>query len=109
MIIDTFLSTITADPDLIEEIITSDEDDALWKVIAHDDDKTTMEFVVRLMIQVFKKPLVFAEAIMWQVHNEGMSVVDALPKKEAESRVRRATLMARMEGFPFRLTIEPND
>jgi ATP-dependent Clp protease adaptor protein ClpS len=104
-----YFSTVTTDPDLIEEVITSDTDDTLWKVIAHDDDRTTMEFVVRLLLQVFKKPLILAEAIMWQVHNEGMSVVDALPKKDAESRVRIATLMARMEGFPFRLTIEPND
>ncbi len=106
---DIYFSTITADPDLIEEVTVDDSDDTLWKVIAHDDDRTTMEFVVRLLLQVFKKPLIFAEAIMWQVHNEGMAIVDALPKKEAETRVRIATLMARMEGFPFRLTIEPDD
>lgn len=107
--LDFDFSTITVDPDLIEEVTVDDSDDTLWKVIAHDDDRTTMEFVVRLMLQVFKKPLILAEAIMWQVHNEGLSVVDALPKKEAETRVRIATLMARMEGFPFRLTIEPDD
>jgi ATP-dependent Clp protease adaptor protein ClpS len=80
-----------------------------WKVIAHDDNFTTMEFVVRIMVQIFKKPLVFAEAIMWQVHNEGHSVVDVLPKAEAEHRVRKATAAARLEGFPFRLTIEPDE
>jgi ATP-dependent Clp protease adaptor protein ClpS len=78
-----------------------------YKVIAHDDAFTTMEFVVRIMVQIFKKPVIFAEAIMWQVHNEGASVVDVLPKPEAERRVRAATLAARIEGFPFRLTIEP--
>lgn len=88
------------------------QDEALeprWKVIAHDDPITTMEFVVRIMVQVFKKPLVFAEAIMWQVHNEGHSVVDTLPKAEAERRIRIATLAARLEGFPFRFTLEPAD
>lgn len=79
----------------------------LWKVIAHDDDVTTMEFVVRIMVQIFQKPLIFAEAIMWQIHNEGNSVVDTLPKSEAEFRVRKATAAARLEGFPFKLTIEP--
>ncbi|MCP4422340.1 MAG: ATP-dependent Clp protease adaptor ClpS [Chloroflexi bacterium] len=83
--------------------------ESLWKVIAHDDPFTTMEFVVRIMVQIFKKPLIFAEAIMWQVHNEGLSVVDTLPKSEAEKRVRRATLVARLEGFPFSFTIEPAD
>lgn len=79
----------------------------LWKVIAHDDPVTTMEFVVRIMVKIFKKPLILAEAIMWQVHTEGQSVVDVLPKAEAEYRVRKATAAARLEGYPFRFTIEP--
>jgi len=87
---------------LTEEPTTDDR----YKVIAHDDNFTSMEFVVRIMIQVFKKPIIFAEMIMWQVHNEGMSVVDVLPKSEAEHRVKQATTAARLEGFPFRLTIE---
>jgi len=81
----------------------------LWKIIAHDDPVTTMEFVVRIMVQVFKKPLIFAEAIMWQVHTEGQSVVDVLPRAEAEHRVGKATAAARLEGFPFRFTLEPED
>ena len=79
-----------------------------WKVIAHDDNRTKMEFVVRLMIQVFNKTLILAEAIMWQVHMEGQSVVATYPKKEAERLTRKAIFMARMEGFPFMLTIEPD-
>jgi len=46
------------------------------------------------------------EAIMWQVHTEGQSVIDVLPKAEAEHRVRKATAAARLEGFPFRFTLE---
>lgn len=104
-------STTVIQPSIEEEQLVADETAAeqRWKVIAHDDNFTTMEFVVRIMVQIFKKPLVFAEAIMWQVHNEGHSVVDVLPKAEAEHRVRRATAAARLEGFPFRLTIEPDD
>ena len=96
--------------DVLEEQITDEATDLgqRWKVIAHDDNYTTMEFVVRIMVQIFKKPLILAEAIMWQVHNEGQSVVDVLPKAEAEHRVRKATAVARLEGFPFRFTIEPD-
>jgi ATP-dependent Clp protease adaptor protein ClpS len=104
-------STTTSEPEIAEEQLV-DHDAALekrWKIIAHDDPITTMEFVVRIMVQVFKKPVIFAEAIMWQVHNEGMSVVDVLPRSEAELRVRKATLAARLEGFPFRFTLEPAD
>ena len=101
--------TGAGEPEVVDDQLTAQEsaEDQLWKVIAHDDPITTMEFVVRIMVQIFKKPVVFAEAIMWQVHNEGQSVVDVLPKPEAEFRVRKATAAARLEGFPFRFTIEP--
>ncbi len=101
-------STEIVEPQIIEDSQLDQEEtgDDLYKVIAHDDDITTMEFVVRIMVQVFKKPIIFAEAIMWQVHNEGQSVVDVLPRPEAEFRVKKATAAARLEGFPFRFTIE---
>jgi len=104
-------TAVTHDTDVEKEQDTHQEEDLepLWKVIAHDDPITTMEFVVRVMVQIFKKPLIFAEAIMWQVHNEGLSVVDTLPKAEAERRVKMATMAARLEGFPFRFTLEPAD
>lgn len=98
-----------SEPQVDEDLQLAEKSDTekLWKVIAHDDPITTMEFVVRIMVQIFKKPVVFAEAIMWQVHNEGQSVVDVLPRVEAEFRVKKATAAARLEGFPFRFTIEP--
>lgn len=102
-------STADGETEIAEEtkVEAEETEDKLYRVIAHDDPVTTMEFVVRIMVQVFKKPLIFAEAIMWQVHNEGLSVVDVLPLAEAEFRVRKATAAARLEGFPFRFTIEP--
>jgi ATP-dependent Clp protease adaptor protein ClpS len=103
--------TAVTEPDLAQEQAadTEAEQAKRWKIIAHDDNVTTMEFVVRIMVQIFKKPLILAEAIMWQVHNEGLSVIDVLPKPEAEYRVRKATAAARLEGFPFRFTLEPED
>jgi ATP-dependent Clp protease adaptor protein ClpS len=103
--------TAVTEPDLAQEQAadTEAEQAKRWKIIAHDDNITTMEFVVRIMVQIFKKPLILAEAIMWQVHNEGLSDIDVLPKPEAEYRVRKATAAARLEGFPFRFTLEPED
>ena len=105
------ITAVTPNSETQEEIRTHQAEDleSLWKVIAHDDPVTTMEFVVRIMVQIFKKPVIFAEAIMWQVHNEGLSVVDTLPKAEAERRVKMATMAARLEGFPFTFTLEPAD
>ena len=107
----TQAGTIIMEPVIEREWVEAEETDFAdrYKVIAHDDNSTSMEFVVRIMIQVFKKPIIFAEMIMWQVHNEGMSVVDVLPKAEAEHRVKQATAAARLEGFPFRFTIELNE
>ena len=101
-------STGVSDPQLIEEELTESEEELekMWRIIAHDDPITTMEFVVRIMVKIFKKPVVFAEIIMWQVHTEGQAVVDILPKAEAEFRVRKATTAARLEGFPFHFTLE---
>ena len=103
------MTAVAGAPQVIEEEVSQaeTEQEKRWRIIAHDDPVTTMEFVVRIMVQIFKKPIVFAEAIMWQVHNEGQSVVDVLPKSEAEHRVRKATVAARLEGFPFRFTLEP--
>lgn len=103
--------TAVAEPD-VEKESQVEQDETLEKrvkVIAHDDPITTMEFVVRIMVQIFQKPLIFAEAIMWQVHNEGQSVVDVLPRSEAERRVKAATLAARLEHFPFQFSIEEAD
>ena len=108
---DWAITAVSHDTD-VEKDIRTHQDEALeprWKVIAHDDPITTMEFVVRIMVQVFKKPLIFAEAIMWQVPNEGLSVVDTLPKAEAERRVKMATISTRLEGFPFRFSQQPAD
>ncbi len=104
-------STGISDPELVEEKLTESEEELekLWRIIAHDDPITTMEFVVRIMVQIFKKPVVFAEMIMWQVHTEGQALVDILPKEEAEFRVRKATTAARLEGVPFHFTLERLD
>ena len=109
MMIPHYTLAVANEPDVVEDqhVDEKTELEKLWRIVAHDDPITTMEFVVRIMVQIFKKPLILAEAIMWQVHNEGLSVVDVLPKAEAEYRVRKATFAARMEGFPFRFTIEP--
>jgi ATP-dependent Clp protease adaptor protein ClpS len=107
--INDLIQPIQPDSDTEQQLDTGIGSGDRWKVIAHDDPVTTMEFVVRIMVQIFHKPLIFAEAIMWQVHTEGQSVVDVLPKAEAEKRVGQATMAARLEGFPFRLTIEPDE
>ena len=73
----------------------------------HNDDFTTMEFVVMVLQTVFFKDEAEAETIMLAVHHSGKAVVGVYSYDIAVSKVRKAMDMARRNGFPFRLTYEP--
>ena len=78
-----------------------------YKVTIYNDDFTTMEFVVKILSQVFFKSVAEAEALMLKVHHSDKAVVGVYSYDVATSKVRKATTMAREEGFPLRLTVEP--
>lgn len=80
-----------------------------YKVIIHNDDFTTMEFVVRILEQVFYLKADMAQALMLQVHHSNKAVVGIFSYDIAVSKVQKATTMARKEGFPLRLTVEPEE
>ncbi|MBQ9356683.1 MAG: ATP-dependent Clp protease adaptor ClpS [Prevotella sp.] len=78
-----------------------------YVVIIHNDDFTTMEFVVRVLMEVFFKERAEAEALMLSVHHTGKAIVGVYSYDVALSKIQRATSMAREEGYPLRLTCEP--
>ena len=78
-----------------------------YQVIIHNDDFTTMDFVVMILTTVFFKSLAEAKTLMLQVHHSGRSVVGTYTYDIALSKVNKATNMAREEGFPLRLSMEP--
>jgi len=80
-----------------------------YKVVIYNDDFTTMEFVVMILVQVFLKSQAEAEALMLQVHHSDKAVVGIYSYDIAESKVRKATNMARGQGYPLRLTVEACD
>ena len=77
-----------------------------YKVIIYNDDFTTMEFVVMILKQVFFKSEEEAQALMLQVHHSDKAVVGIYSYDIAVSKVRKATTMAREQGYPLRLTVE---
>ncbi len=77
-----------------------------YKVILHNDDFTTMDFVVMILVQVFFKTEEAAEALMMQVHREGKAVAGVYTLDAAVSKVQKATQLARTYNFPLRLTYE---
>lgn len=80
-----------------------------YKVLIYNDDFTTMEFVVKILKVVFFKNDAEAEALMLQVHHTDKAVVGIYSYDIAISKVEKATQMARNEGFPLRLSCEPEE
>ena len=80
-----------------------------YKVIIHNDDCTTMDFVVEVLKTVFFYSDEKAEALMLQVHHANKAVVGIYTYDIAVSKANKATNMAREKGFPLRLTVEPEE
>ncbi len=77
-----------------------------YNVVMHNDDFTTMEFVVSVLMDIFHMDGVTANRIMMTVHKSGRAVIGSYPYDIAITRVNAATARARSQGFPFRMTIE---
>ncbi len=77
-----------------------------YKVIMWNDDFTTMEFVVYILVSIFHKDEATAQSIMLDVHRKGQAVVGKYPYDIAATKVAAALKRARDEGYPFRMTIE---
>lgn len=80
----------------------------MYHVIMHNDDFTTMEFVVEVLRTVFFKDPSSANKIMLTVHSKGSAIVGLYTYDVAQSKIQKAMRMAREQGFPFKLTCEPD-
>jgi ATP-dependent Clp protease adaptor protein ClpS len=80
----------------------------MYKVIFHNDDYTTMEFVVWVLREVFALNSEQAEALMMTVHRSGRGVVGVYTRDIAETRAARVTELAELNGMPLLCTIEPD-
>lgn len=77
-----------------------------YKVIMHNDDYTTMDFVIGILVKIFNKSIIEAEKIMLDVHKKGRGVAGIYSYDIAITKVATAMSMAKSEGFPFKLTTE---
>ncbi|MCA1796119.1 MAG: ATP-dependent Clp protease adaptor ClpS [Geobacteraceae bacterium] len=76
-------------------------------VIMHNDDYTTMEFVIMVLCDVFHKSNAEATSIMLTIHTKGKAVCGSYPFEIAETKVESVHRMAKQEGHPLRCTIQP--
>ena len=97
-------------PESIEEVedeIQEDiEEPPLYRVLLHNDDYTTMQFVVEVLMVVFNKSMEEATHIMLNVHKKGVGICGVYPYEIAETKVDAVGALARENGFPLKCSME---
>lgn len=81
---------------------------SFYRVIMHNDDYTTMEFVVEVLVSIFEKEINDATKIMLDVHQRGHGNCGIYPRDIAETKIDQVHKKARQAGYPLRCSMEKN-
>jgi ATP-dependent Clp protease adaptor protein ClpS len=81
----------------------------MWKVLLHNDDYTTQEFVVWVLETVFRKPRGEAYAIMMSVHRSGIGIAGVYTHDVASTKLASTRQLAEQHEYPLLATMEPED
>ena len=79
----------------------------MWRVLLHNDDYTTQEFVVWVLETVFRKPRGEAVEVMMRVHQSGIGVAGIYTHDVAATKLKKTRQMAEEQEFPLLVTMEP--
>ena len=95
----------------IEEEVDSESDQEVeephqYKVMLLNDDYTTMEFVIEVLVHVFQKTPQDATRIMLNVHHKGVGICGIYPYEIAETKINTVETLARENGFPLKCIME---
>lgn len=95
-------------PQISQESLTEIflEEPSLFRVLLLNDDKTTMEFVVFVLVEIFDKSSDEAIKVMLQIHKEGSGVCGIYTYDVAELKANQVVEIARQKGYPLRVEIE---
>jgi ATP-dependent Clp protease adaptor protein ClpS len=91
---------------VLPERKTKLEKPKLFKVILHNDDFTTMDFVVFVLQYVFNRSEAESFTIMLKVHNEGAGIAGTYPYEIAEMKANKAMNLAKAREYPLLCTVE---
>jgi ATP-dependent Clp protease adaptor protein ClpS len=78
-----------------------------YKVLLHNDDYTTMEFVVSILMSIFHRDQQSSFEIMMHVHRSGIGIAGIYTKEVAETKLAKTVELARKYEFPLECTMEP--
>jgi ATP-dependent Clp protease adaptor protein ClpS len=91
---------------VLTEDIVEVKEPTLYKVLLHNDDYTTMEFVISILEAVFHKSPNDAAQIMLNVHNDGVGIAGVFTKEICETKISVVKQLAKKNEFPLRCTME---
>lgn len=92
-----------------EKIKVSLQPPKMWKVVFLNDDHTPMEFVMELLTEIFKHTETSARDLTMEIHNTGSAVAGIYTHEIAEQRGIESTHLARSNGFPLQVTLDPEE
>ena len=92
--------------DIEEKIKTFVQEPGKYKVIFLNDNATPMDFVVSILVEVFRHTEKTAQELTMKIHEEGTAIVGLYSFEIAEQRSLEATKLARADGFPLQIQIE---
>jgi ATP-dependent Clp protease adaptor protein ClpS len=96
----------TTDIAIEEKIKITISEPKHWKVILLNDDTTPMEFVIGVLVDIFKHTHNSAQDIMLQVHEQGSGVAGVYSFEIAEAKAVEATNQARTNNYPLQIKLE---
>ena len=101
--------TTTAEPKIVPKIKPKSDipEPVRYNVIYINDEVTTQEFVVETLVIIFNYTQIEAEEMTLKVHKEGSAVVATMPYDMAEQKGVEVTMLARNNGFPLVVKLEP--
>ena len=82
------------------------EEPQMFKVLLHNDDYTSMEFVVDILINIFHKDMIQAEQIMLQIHEKGKAICGVYSFEIAQTKAQQVKQRAKQNEFPLLATVE---
>jgi len=78
-----------------------------YKVVIKNDNSTPMDFVIALLMSIFKHSQDSATAVTMKIHNDGAGIAGIYSYEIAEQKGIESTLLARQHGWPLQINVEP--